>query len=132
MKNCILIGTFRSDVAYRVMIENIALIKSYRIDLLFLADKLVEKKIINSRQRAKLTDTLTGRSQDQRMDELLHTLTASIKVKGEVFDIFLEILSENDTILCNQIARKLSDAYKQVLIDEGKNKIWAITIGSFS
>ena len=104
------------------MTENLALIKSCKLDLQFLADKFLEKKIINSRQRAKLTDTLTGRSENERMDELLHTLTASIKVKGEVFDIFLEILSENDTILCDEIARILSDAYKQVSIDEGKNK----------
>ena len=123
------------------MAENIALIKSYRIDLLFLADKLVEKKIMNTRQRAEVTDMFTGCTEDERMDELLHTLTASIKVEGDVFGTFLEILKKEDTILSHSLAKKLSDAYdakiddvdKRVSIDEGKNKKCyplAITIGS--
>ena len=131
MNICILIGTFRPDVAYEVMTENIALIKSHRIDLQFLADKLLENKIINERKKKEVTDRLSGRTKDERMDELLHYLMKSIEVEGkEVFDIFLEILKEYDTRLSHSIAKKLSDAYdakiddvdKRVSIDEGKNK----------
>ena len=118
MNICILIGTFRPDVAYRVMTENIALIKSAKVDLHFLADKLLEKEIID-------TDEHSGHTADQRMDRLLELLTASIRLDGEYFSIFLEILREKD----HYLAKKLLDAYvkiggvdKQVSINEGKNK----------
>ena len=95
------------------MTENISLIKDSRIDLYFLADKLLENKIINERKKKAVTDQFTGRTEDQRMDELIHILMKSIEVKGkEVFDIFLEILKKEDTILSLSCAEKLSDAYK--------------------
>ena len=142
MNICILIGTLRPNVAYEVMTENISLIKSSGIDLIFLADKLLEKKIINERKKKAVTDRLTGLTENERMDELIHILMKSIEVKGkEVFDIFLEILKKEDTRLSLRLAKKLSDAYnakidgvnkqvsakiddadKQVSINEGKNK----------
>ena len=94
------------------MTENISLIKSSGIDLIFLADKLLEKKIINERKKKAATDRLTGRTENERMDELLYTLMTSIEVEGkEVFDIFLEILKKEDTRLSLRLAKKLSDAY---------------------
>ena len=101
------------NVAYEVMTENISLIKSSGIDLYFLADKLLENKIINERKKKAVTDRHTGHTVDERMDELIHILMKSIEVKGkEVFDIFLEILKKEDTILSHSCAEKLSDAYK--------------------
>ena len=107
------------------MTENIALIKSAKVDLHFLADKLLEKEIIHARERGAVTDEHSGRTADQRMDKLLELLTASIRLDGEYFSIFLEILREKD----HYLAKKLLDAYvkiggvdKQVSINEGKNK----------
>ena len=130
MNICILIGP---NAAYRVMTENILLIKSSGIDLYFLADKLLENKIINERKKKEVTDRLSGHTEDERMDELLHYLMTSIEVEGkEVFDILLEILKKEDTRLSLSCAKKLSDAYnafliddigKQVSINEGKTKI---------
>ena len=115
MNICILIGTFRPDVAYRVMTQNITLIKSYKIDLQYLADKLFEKKIINTRQKSEVTDGLTGRSANERMNKLLEFLMTSISVDGEDFGIFLEILKEEGTKRCEKLAKKLMDAYNEKL-----------------
>ena len=94
------------------MTENISLIKSSGIDLYFLADKLLENKIISLEKKKEVTDRFNGRTADERMDELLHYLMKSIEVEGkEVFDIFLEILKKEDTRLSLRLAEKLSDAY---------------------
>ena len=90
----LLIGTYRPAIAHEVIKENISLIKSAGIGLVFLADKLLEKKIINERKRKAVTDRFTGHTENERMDELLHALMTSIKVDGKVFGIFLEILKE--------------------------------------
>ena len=108
----ILIGTYRPAVAHKVMAENISLIKSAGIDHVFLADKLLEKKIINERQRQTVTDRFTGRTEDERMDALLNTLMTSIKLEGKVFGMFLEILKEEDTITFTSLADKLLADYK--------------------
>ena len=94
------------------MAENISLIKSAGIDHVFLADKLLEKKIINERQRQTVTDRFTGRTEDERMDALLNTLMTSIKLEGKVFGMFLEILKEEDTITFTSLADKLLADYK--------------------
>ena len=113
---CTLIGgTFRSDLASRVMTENITLIKSYRIDLQYLADKLFEKKIINARQKSEVTDGLIRSSADERLDKLLEFLMTSISVDGEDFGIFLETLKEEGTKRCEKLAKKLMDAYNEKL-----------------
>ena len=108
----LLIGTYRPAIAHEVIKENISLIKSTGIGLVFLADKLLEKKIINERKRKAVTDQFTGRTEDERMDELLHALMTSIKVDGKVFGIFLEILKEEDTLAFISLANKLLTGYK--------------------
>ena len=94
------------------MTENILSIKSTGIDHVFLADKLLEKKIINERQKKAVTDRFTGRTEDERLDELLDALMTSIKVEGKVFGIFLEILKEEDTLMFISLADKLLAEYE--------------------
>ena len=108
----LLIVTYRPAVAHEVMTDNITLIKRAGIGLVLLADKLLEKKIINERQKKAVTDRFTGRTEDERMDDLLHTLMTSIKVEGKVFGIFLEILKEEDTLVSISLADKLLADYK--------------------
>ena len=101
-----------SNAAYEVMTENISLIKSSGMSHIFLADKLLENKIISLEKKEKVTDQYTGRTEKERMDELLHILMTSIEVEGkEVFDIFLEILQKVDTIQSLRLSKKLSDDY---------------------
>ena len=122
-------GTFRPDVAYEVMTENISLIKSSGMSHIFLADKLLENKIISLEKKEEVTDPFNRCTEKERMDKLLHILMTSIKVEGKIFEIFLEILKKEDTRLSLRLAKKLSDAYnaflindigKQVSINEGK------------
>ena len=113
MNICILIGTFIPDVAYRVMTENIALIKSAKVDLQFLVDKLLEKKIIDKSEKGEVTDEHSGRTADQRMNKLLEFLTASIRLDGEDFGIFLDILKGQDNKRYTNLAKKLLNVYKE-------------------
>ena len=115
MNICILIGTFRSDVAYRVITEKIALIKGAKVNLQFLAHKLLEKKIIDESEKGEVTDEHCGRTADQRMDKLLELLTASIRLDGEDFGIFLNILKDQDNKRYTNLAERLMDVYKEKL-----------------
>ena len=93
------------------MTENLSLIKRVKVNHQFVADKLLEKKIINARERDEVTDKQTGCTVDERMDRLLELITASISMKGEEFGIFLEILKEEDTSRSIGLANKLKELY---------------------
>ena len=95
--------------------ENIALIESVKVDLQILADKLLEKKIIDARERGEVTDEHSGHTADQRMDKLLDFLTASIRLDGEDFGIFLNILKDQNNKRYINLAKKLLNAYKEKL-----------------
>ena len=133
MNICILIGAFRSDAAYRVMTECTSQLKR-RIHLYSLAEKLSEKKIINPKQKSKATDELSGRTTDQRMDELLDIVKESIEVEGKVFGYILEILKDEDTILTNTLYDDMMKRYRRyvderVSIDKGNEQKNNITLG---
>ena len=113
MNNCILIGTFRPEVAYKVMTENIALIKDAKVNLQFLADKLLEKKIIDASEKGEVIDENSGRKVDQRMDKLLEFLTASIRLDGEDFGVFLDILKDQNNKRYTNLAKRLMNVYKE-------------------
>ena len=113
MNICILIGTFRPEVACRVMTENIALIKGAKVNLQFLAHKLLEKKIIDESEKGEVTDEHCGRTADQRMDKLLDLLTASIGLDGEDFGTFLDILKNQNNKRYINLAKKLLNVYKE-------------------
>ena len=113
MNICILIGTFRSEVAYKVMTENIALIKDVKVNLQFLADKLLEKEIIDASEKGEVTDERSGRTVDQRMDKLLEFLTASIRLDGEDFGVFLDILKDQNNKRYTNLAKRLMKVYKE-------------------
>ena len=103
---------YRPAVACEVIKENISSIKSTGIGLAFLADKFLEKKIINERQKQAVTDRFTGRTEDERMDDLIHALMTTINVEGKAFGIFLDILKKEDTLASNKVADKLLAEYK--------------------
>ena len=115
MNICILIDTFRPDVAHKVMMESISLIRDAKVDLQFLADKLLEKKIIDASERGAVTDEHRGHTADQRMDKLLEILTASIGLDGEDFGIFLDILKDQNNKRYTNLAKRLLNVYKETL-----------------
>ena len=101
------------EVAYRVMSECTSGIRRCGIDLHFLAEKLLEKKIINNRQKKKATDEHSGRTTDQRMDQLLDIIKDSVQQEGKVFEYILEILKDEDTILANKLYDDMINKYEQ-------------------
>ena len=113
MNICILIGTFRSDVAYRAITECTGMIKE-TIGLISLADKLAEKRIISEKEKHEVADYYSGRSNDQRMDKLLGFVKASIKEDGDDFRLFIEIIKQEDTRRTDRLAQKLLDAYNRL------------------
>ncbi|XP_019852821.1 PREDICTED: uncharacterized protein LOC109582517 [Amphimedon queenslandica] len=107
-------GTFRSDIAHRVMTECTSLIKNCGIDIHFLVDKLLENNIINAREKREITDGYTKHTAGERMDELLHIISSSISMEGEVFGIFLDILREEGTRRTIALADKLLEKYNNI------------------
>lgn len=53
---------------------------------------MAENKIISGSEKRKLKDTMTGQSTDQRIDDLLDKLRATVKSDGAVFGWFIDIL----------------------------------------
>ncbi|XP_019862553.1 PREDICTED: uncharacterized protein LOC109591218 [Amphimedon queenslandica] len=103
-------STIRSDIAHSIMTECTSLIKDCGIDINFLVDKLLEHKIVNSREKRKLTARETN---DDKMDELLHIILSSIRMNAKVFGIFIDILREEDTLRTIALADTLMDKYKE-------------------
>ena len=109
-----LIGTFRSDVAHRVMTECTGMIKE-RVGLYPLIDRLVEKRMISDAEKGQIIDTSTGLTTNQRMDKLLSLVKASIREDGEDFGLFLEIIKQENTRRADRLAQTLLDNYKRLL-----------------
>lgn len=112
-----MIGTFQfdGDVAYEVMKKYTSKVKSCKIEIYVLAEKLLDKKIINERQRDKAIDEHTGHSYDRRMDELLGIVKNSIKEDGKVFFYFIEILKEEDTLLTKKLSSDMKAEYEKMI-----------------
>ena len=96
------------------MTECTGMIKEW-LDLNTLVDKLLEKRIINERQKNQITDQHCGLTADQRMDKLLSLVKASIEVDGQVFQLFVEIIKQENTIITDRLAQTLLDNYKRSL-----------------
>ena len=89
------------------------MIKSNVIDLHALADELLSKKIINSRQKRKATDDNSGHY-NTRMRELLDIVTATVQVVEGVFKKFLDILLDEDTLIAKQFHDNMKSRYKRL------------------
>ena len=95
------------------MSECISTIKKWKIELRFFAEKLLEKRIINEGQRNTAIDEHSGRTYDQRMDQLLDIVKYSVQQEGKVFDYILEILKDVNTILADKLRDDMIDKYEQ-------------------
>ena len=92
--------------------KNVFLIKECGIDLQSLVDKLLKHEIINPREKRKIIDGYTRQTEGERMNELLHIISSSIKMDGEVFGIFIDILREEGTRRTKSLANKLMEIYR--------------------
>ena len=98
------------------MTECTGMIKE-RLDLntCTLVDRLLEKRIINEKQKNHITDQHCGLTADQRMDKLLSLVKASIEVDGQVFQLFVEMIKQENTIITDRLAQTLLDNCKRLL-----------------
>ena len=96
------------------MTECTGMIKE-RLDLNTLVDKLLEKRMINEREKNQVLDERCGLTTDQRMDKLLSLVKASIREDGEDFGLFLEIIKQENTRRTDRLAQTLLDNYKILL-----------------
>ena len=113
MNICILIGKFRSDVAYKVLTECAEILKKLKLNSLI--DKLVENTMISEDDKAELTDQSSDLTNDQRMDKLLGFVKDSIRNDGEDFGLFIEIIKQENTIRTDRLAQTLLDTYYKLM-----------------
>ena len=109
---CILIGTFRADVAYQAMTECTGMIKN-GVGLHPLIDKLVEKRIINEFEKGQVMNQMTDDL--LKMDKLLGFVKDSIGMDGEVFSLVIEIIKQENTKRADIVVQTLRDTYKRLL-----------------
>ena len=95
--------------AYKALQVNTRLIIEADIDVQELADKLLERGIINEGERRKATDRLCGMTAEERLGRLLEVIRASVKLNGNVFDQFVNILEENGSVRMIALANQLKE-----------------------
>ena len=95
--------------AYKALQVNTRLIIEAGMDVQELADKLLERGIINEGERRRATDRLCGMTAEERLGRLLEVIRASVKLNGNVFDQFINILEENDSVRMITLANKLKE-----------------------
>ena len=66
---------------------------------------MLENKVINMEDKKKILDNKLDRTRDERLDELLQHLIATVRVNGHTFGWFIDVLKDYDTI----VARKIAD-----------------------
>ena len=98
-----------SKSAYKALQVNTRSIIEATIDVQELADKLFERRIINEGERKKATDRLCGMTAEERLGRLLEVIRASVKLNGNVFDQFVNILEEIGGVGMIALANKLKE-----------------------
>ena len=112
-KFIILIDSYKSDVAYEAITACTEIIKN-GLSLESLVDKLLEERIINDKEKSDILDTYSGLTANQRMDKVLDIVKKSIKVDGDKFGLFIEIIGKEDTERAEIIVEKLRDTYNKL------------------
>ena len=86
-----------------------------KIDLMYLADKMVEKGVMKDDQKRSIVgDRMTGLSEVERKNRLFDILKDTVAEDGSIFTLFIQILIDYDTRLSKSIANKLKEKYEEV------------------
>ena len=93
------------------MLDSTSLIKDSQISLTTLANKLLEKKVINAEFKTEVMDEKCGLTADERKEKLLKVLAESVRVLGKLFEYMIKILKEEDTVLADNAAEMLLEKY---------------------
>ena len=77
---------FNVEIACKVLVDNTQKIMEYFAeDYCEIADKLLQRKVINEREKNVITDRNTGLNTYERMEELLKRVKKSVKLNGCFF-----------------------------------------------
>ena len=100
-------------IAYKVFTSNISDIKEKaNVDLTKLADKLKTKRIIGQSERDKAVDGYTKQTEAQRRGELIDRVQDNLRCDvREAFEIFLDILREEETLKFDKLVAELEGSY---------------------
>ena len=86
-----------------------------KIDLMYLADKMVEKGVmIDDERRSIVGERMTGLSEVERKNRLFGILKDTVAEDGLIFTWFIQILIDYDTLISKSIAKKLKEKYDEV------------------
>ena len=86
-----------------------------KIDLMYLADKMVEKGVMkDDKKRSIVDDSMTGLTEVERKNKLLNILKDTVAVDGSIFTWFIQILEDDGTVISTSIANKLKEKYDEV------------------
>ena len=100
-----------SSVAHKVLATSNDLMT--KIDLMYLADKMVERGVMKDHQKRNILDSMIGLTEVQRMNKLLNILKDAVQLDGSIFTWFIQILVKYDTVISKSIAKKLQEKYKE-------------------
>lgn len=106
--------------AHKVLTENTLLIKDSQISLEYLADKMLERRVINDVQKGDIMDRMTGQFTRERIGKLLDILKVAVNADVSLFDWFVQVLREYKTVLTVKLAEKLEDRHKELTSEKSK------------
>ena len=86
-----------------------------KIDLMYLADKMVEKGVMkDDKKRSIVSDRMAGLTEVERKNKLFDILKDTVAEDGSIFTWFIQILFDYDTRISTSIANKLKEKYNEV------------------
>ncbi|XP_019861776.1 PREDICTED: uncharacterized protein LOC109590295 [Amphimedon queenslandica] len=109
---------FDTKIASKVLLDSSEEIRNYFAqDFSQIAEKLLQKEVITVSDKNDITAQNTGRSEYQRMDEILKLVIKSVEVEASIFSIFVEILKEKGTLAAVKLAEGLTRRYDKLSSD---------------
>ena len=85
-----------------------------KIDLMYLADKMVVKGVMKDDKKRSILDRMAGLTEVERKNKLFDILKDTVAEDGSIFTWFIQILIDYDTRLSKSIAKKLKEKYDEV------------------
>lgn len=76
--------------------------------------------------RKKILDNKLDRTRDERLDELLQHLIATVRVNGHTFGWFIDVLKDYDTIFARKIADNIENGQFYLLLVHWLYVKWCI------
>ena len=114
----VILGTYRGDIAARVIEMNIRLIQDKEIHLNSLVENLFARGILSQQDKNMITDTRSGQLTNERMSRLLDIVAVTIKGDGNVFGDLLEIFEQEGAARGKTLSNKLKTKYHEGKINK--------------